>query len=283
LRLAEAEVLRDTSVEALIRTALAEDIGEGDITSAAVIAEDQTCLARIKAKSKGVLAGIRVAEAVFHMVDRSLEFEADSTDGARLLPGDTVAVVGGRARAVLAAERTALNFLQHLSGIATATAEVVRVIDGSGVRVLDTRKTTPGLRELEKYAVQVGGGVNHRHGLYDAFLIKENHIRLAGDITGAVQAARASGRQELVVEVRNREELEEAIAAQPDRIMLDNFSPMDAAEAVERVARRCPVEISGGVTIDNIRAYAAAHPTYISVGFITHSAPVLDLSLTVVA
>jgi nicotinate-nucleotide pyrophosphorylase (carboxylating) len=227
---------------------------------------------------------MRVAEAVFHAVDADLDFETGFSDGSRVKPGDHVAVIGGNARALLAAERTALNFLQHLSGIATTTAEMVRLVSGSGVRILDTRKTTPGWRELEKYAVALGGGVNHRHGLYDAYLVKNNHIALAGGVQAAVAAARghAPGRS-VEVEIRSLEELAVALDAGMDRILLDNMSPAEAAHAVETVAGRCEVEISGGITPDNIRAYAAAHPDYISLGYITHSAPALDMSMKVVA
>ena len=263
--------------------ALAEDIGEGDITTEATVDAERKALVRIKAKAPGVLAGIKVAEAVFHAVDSNLDFEAARVDGSHLAAGDHVAVIGGRARSLLAAERTALNFLQHLSGVATATAEVVLALEGTGVRLLDTRKTTPGMRALEKYAVTLGGGVNHRQGLYDMFLVKENHIALAGGVAAAIAACRAHRPGvRLEVEVRNLGELDQALAAGGDRVMLDNFTPVQAAEAVGRASGRAEVEISGGVTADNLRAYAAAHPDFISVGFITHSAPALDMSLTLV-
>jgi nicotinate-nucleotide pyrophosphorylase (carboxylating) len=276
-------VLRDAAVEELVRLALAEDIGDGDITTEATVDSGRTALARIKAKAPGLLAGIKVAEAVFHAVDMSLDFEAARVDGSHLAAGDHVAVIGGNARALLAAERTALNFLQHLSGVATATSAAVMALEGTGVRLLDTRKTTPGMRALEKYAVTLGGGVNHRKGLYDMFLLKENHIALAGGVAAAVAACRVSRPGVRVeVEVRNVSELDEALAAEVDRVMLDNFTPAQAAEAVGRASGRAEVEISGGVTADNLRAYAAAHPDFISVGFITHSAPALDMSLTLV-
>jgi len=229
------------------------------------------------------LIRVALAEAVFLAVDPSLDFEAGCTDGTRVAPGDHVAIVGGSARALMVAERTALNFLQHLSGIATTTAEALRVVQGTGVRLLDTRKTTPGLRRLEKYAVSVGGGHNHRMGLFDSYLLKENHVALAGGVGAAVAAARSHGAAAPVeVEVRNRGELDEALAAGADRILLDNFSPTDAAEAVVHVAGRAEVEVSGGVNLDNLRAYAAAHPDYISLGWLTHSAPALDISMTLV-
>ena len=261
--------------------ALAEDIGEGDITTEATADAGRTALARIKAKAPGVLAGIKVAEAVFHAVDSSLDFETARVDGSHLAAGDHVAVIGGRARSLMAAERTGLNFLQHLSGVATATAAAVQVLEGTGVRLLDTRKTTPGMRALEKYAVTLGGGVNHRHGLYDMFLVKENHIALAGGVAAAIVGCRAHRPDlRLEVEVRSLVQLDEALAAGVDRVMLDNFSPVQAAEAVAHAGGRAEVEISGGVNADNLRAYAAAHPDFISVGFITHSAPALDMSLT---
>ena len=276
--------LRDSTLAALVTAALAEDIGTGDMTSEATVDPERRCLGRVKAKAPGVLAGIRVAEAVFLAVDSSVDFEPGAVDGSHLGPGDHVAVIGGKARSLLAAERTALNFLQHLSGIATATAEAVRVVQGTGVRILDTRKTNPGMRELEKYAVACGGGVNHRHGLYDRFLVKENHIAMAGGLTAAVEAARRFRPGEPVeVEVRDEHELEEALAVAPERVLLDNFSPAAAAAAVRRVAGACEVEVSGGVTLENLRAYAAAHPDFISLGWLTHSAPALDMSMTLLA
>lgn len=275
--------LLDAEVAELIRSALDEDVGAGDITSEATVPAERTALARIKAKAPGVIAGLHIAEAVFLAVDPTLDFQAGCTDGARVAPGDHVAVIGGSARALMVAERTALNFLQHLSGIATATAEAVRLVQGTGVRLLDTRKTTPGLRRMEKYAVSVGGGTNHRMGLYDRYLLKENHVALAGGIAAAVAAVRGHGvAAEVEVEVRDLEELDQALEAQADRVLLDNFDPALAAEAVERVAGRAEVEVSGGVTPANLRAYASALPDYISLGWITHSAPALDLSMTLV-
>jgi nicotinate-nucleotide pyrophosphorylase (carboxylating) len=284
LSASEASALKDAAVAELVRAALAEDIGDGDITSEAVVPEGRSCIARIKAKAPGVLAGIHVAEAVFAAVDPRLDFEAAHFDGSHLAPGDHVAVIGGSARSLLAAERTALNFLQRLSGIATATAEAVRMLAGSGVTLLDTRKTTPGMRALEKYAVTCGGGENHRRGLFDAYLVKENHVALGGGVGAAVAAARsARPGQPVEVEVRNLDELEAVLEAGADRVLLDNFTPAAAHEAVNQVAGRCQVEISGGVNRDNLRAFAAAHPDYISAGFITHSAPALDMSMKVVA
>lgn len=279
----EAPPVRDVAVAELIRAALAEDIGEGDMTSVATVPGERTCIGRIKAKAPGIVAGVLVAEAVFLAVDPGVDYQADCADGSHVAAGDHVAVIGGRARSLLAAERVALNFLQHLSGIATATAEAVRLVSGTDVRILDTRKTTPGMRALEKYAVTLGGGYNHRQGLFDRYLIKENHVALAGGVEAAVAAARASRPGEPVeVEVRGVDELDQALAAGAERILLDNFSPAQATEAVGRVAGRAEVEISGGVRPDNLRAYAAAHPDFISVGWLTHSAPALDMSMTLV-
>lgn len=273
----------DPHLAALIRLALEEDIGPGDMTSLATVPAHRRCLARIKAKAPGVIAGLRVAEAVFHSVDPALDFEAARMDGSHVASGDHVAVIGGSALALLAAERTALNFLQRLSGIATATAAAVAQVEGTGVRLLDTRKTTPGLRALEKYAVACGGGVNHRRGLYDRYLVKENHIGLAGGVAAAVAAARdAHPEAPVEVEVRNPAELEEALRARAERVLLDNFTPAAAAAAVRHVAGRAETEISGGVTPENLAAYAAARPDYISLGWLTHSAPALDLSMTLV-
>jgi nicotinate-nucleotide pyrophosphorylase (carboxylating) len=274
----------EEEIAGLVRRALAEDVGSGDLTTEATVPEGRTALATIRAKATGVIAGMMLAEAVFREVDARLDFEPACTDGARLVPGDHLAVVGGSARALMVAERTALNFLQHLSGIATATAEAVRLVQGTGVVLLDTRKTTPGLRRLEKYAVTVGGGRNHRMGLFDRYLLKENHVAIAGGVAAAVAAARRHGAAaEVEVEVRNREELLEALDAGADRVLLDNFTPAGAAEAVELVGGRAEVEVSGGVDLENLRAYAAAHPDYISLGWLTHSAPALDLSMTLVA
>ena len=277
---------RENDIADLVRRALAEDVGPGDITTEATVPEGRMALGRIKAKAHGVVAGIMVAEAVFMAVDPGLDFQADCTDGTRVGPGDHVAVIGGAARSLLQAERTALNFLQHLSGVATATSQAVRLLQGSGVRLLDTRKTTPAMRVLEKYAVTIGGGYNHRAGLWDYYLVKDNHVDLAGGVKAAVEAARRHGEAHpergVEVEVRNWQELEEALLSEPDRVMLDNFSPGDAAKAVTMVNGRCEVEVSGGVTLENLRAFASAHPDFISVGWLTHSAPALDMSMSLV-
>ena len=280
------EPVPDFDISDLVRRALEEDVGAGDITTEATVPPDRKALARLKAKAPGVVAGMMVAEAVFRAVDPGLDFEAACTDGAHVAPGDHLAVIGGSARSLLQAERTALNFLQHLSGIATATAEAVRLVQGTGVRLLDTRKTTPAMRVLEKYAVTVGGGHNHRVGLWDHYLVKENHVDLCGGVKPAIEAVRTHGEghpeRGVEVEVRNWQELEAALEADPDRVMLDNFSPREAAEAVARVGGRCEVEISGGVNLNTLRAYASAHPDFISVGWLTHSSPALDISMTLV-
>jgi nicotinate-nucleotide pyrophosphorylase (carboxylating) len=276
--------LYDDHFQSLLRLALAEDVGDGDITGLATVPPGRDCRARVVARAAGVVCGLGAAGRVFSALDPSIEFAAVLEDGDAVVPGHDVALVDGPARAVLAGERTALNFLQRLSGVASATARAVALVAGTGVELLDTRKTTPGMRALEKYAVACGGGRNHRRGLHDMFLVKENHVAMAGGIRAAVMAARRFRPGVTVeVEVRDLVELDEALEAAPDRIMVDNFSPEQAAEAVKRIAGRCEVEISGGVTAENLAAYAAARPNYISLGWLTHSAPALDLSLLIEA
>jgi nicotinate-nucleotide pyrophosphorylase (carboxylating) len=234
-----------------------------------------------------VLAGLPVARLAFLALDPAAEFQALVPEGAAVEPGMEVARVRGRARAILTAERVALNFVQRLSGVATLTARFVERVRGTGARILDTRKTTPGLRALEKYAVRKGGGENHRFGLFDLVLIKDNHIRAAGGLSEAVRRARAQ-RTELAIEVeaQSLEQVEEAMAARVDRVLLDNFAPAELARAlaIVRAAERPPrVEVSGGVNLDTVRAIAELGVDDISVGALTHSAPALDLSLEVVA
>ncbi len=266
----------------LIELALAEDIGPGDATSEAVLPADAVLQARIVAKAPGVIAGLPVAEAVFARVDPAIRFTPLRSDGDRVVPGDGVAEVVGPARGMLAAERTALNFLQHLSGIATLTRAFVDAVAGNRAVILDTRKTHPGWRALEKYAVRMGGGQNHRLGLYDMILIKDNHIEAAGSITAAVRRARAAHPHLPVeVEVKNLDELREALELPVDRIMLDNFDLDTMREAVRLTAGRVPLEASGGVTLERAAAVAATGVDFISVGALTHSAPALDLSMEV--
>lgn len=278
----------ETIAAPLVNLALTEDLGSGDITTDSVVPEGVEGTGRIVAKGDGVLAGCDVARLSFTLVDSSLAFKAVLNDGASLKPGLEVCVVKGPARGILKAERVALNFLQRLSGVATMTRRFVEAVSGTGVAVLDTRKTTPGLRVLEKYAVAVGGGSNHRFGLFDMYLVKDNHIRLAGGIREAIRRIKRNGLDLPVeVEVRTLEELEEACQAGADRVMLDNMSVEDVEEACEIVksargktaGRKIEVEISGGVDLSNVRSYAIKGVDYISVGAITHSAPALDMNL----
>jgi nicotinate-nucleotide pyrophosphorylase (carboxylating) len=262
-----------------VRRALAEDLGPGDATTEATVPADARARALITQKQPGVIFGLDAAELAFRQLDPSASVERLAPEGQWREGGPVLEVVG-RARALLSAERTALNFLQRLSGVATMTARFVRLIDGTGARLLDTRKTTPGLRALEKAAVVAGGGVNHRAGLYDYVLIKENHAAIAGGVGAAVRAARAA-RPDLGLEVETRslDEVREALAAGAPRILLDNMSVEELRAAVELVAGRSELEASGNVSAETIRAAASTGVDFISVGALTHSAPALDLSL----
>ncbi|NLG83730.1 MAG: carboxylating nicotinate-nucleotide diphosphorylase [Firmicutes bacterium] len=275
--------MNELSYRELITVALREDQADFDVTSLAVVPAEAKGQAQIVAKREGVLAGLPVAAAVFAAVDPGVEWESGLTDGARLRPGLVVATIRGRLRAILAAERVALNFLQHLSGIATATAALVERVKDYPVKILDTRKPTPGLRALEKYAVRVGGGANHRLSLADMILIKDNHIAVAGGVTAAVRRARAAAPPFLLVEVEaeNEDQVREALAAGADVIMLDNMSPAEMRRMVGLVAGRAKLEASGNITPENVTEVAATGVDYISVGYITHSAPAVDLSLEV--
>jgi nicotinate-nucleotide pyrophosphorylase (carboxylating) len=276
--------LDPAEISAQARRALAEDWRGTDLTGEAVLEPGRSCRAQIVSREEGVLCGSVLAREVFHQVDPSVNWEQLIPEGERLQPGSVAAAVEGPAAAVLAAERTALNFLQHLSGIASLTARYVALAAPFGVVILDTRKTLPGLRELEKYATRTGGARNHRMGLFDAILIKDNHVDLAGGLAAALERARASRPGDHIeVEVRSLEELGEALRFQVGRVLLDNFSPSGAAAAVKLVAGRARVEVSGGVRLDNLAQYVAAGPNFISVGRLTHSAPALDLALKVVA
>ncbi len=263
----------------LVRRALAEDVGAGDVTTAATVEEAARGRATIVQKAPGVVFGLELAEEAFRELDPGVELERGVEEGAWREGGEVLVAVG-RARGLLTAERTALNFLAHLSGIATATARAVAAVDGTGARILDTRKTTPGLRALEKAAVRAGGGVNHRAGLYDAILIKENHAALAGGVGEAVRRAREAARAlPLEVECRSVDEIDEALEAGAGRLLLDNFSADALREAVARVAGRAELEASGGITLANLREYAETGVDFISLGALTHSAPALDFSL----
>jgi len=266
----------------LIELALAEDIGPGDATSEATLPAELTVEARILAKANGVVAGLPIVEAVLRRVEPRLEVTALARDGDQVAPGQVVMTVRGPARGMLAAERTALNFLQHLSGIATLTRAFVEAVAGTRAVILDTRKTHPGYRVLEKYAVRMGGGQNHRMGLHDMLLVKDNHIAAAGSLTAAVRQARAAYPQlACEVEVKTLEELREALALDVQRIMLDNMGLEMMRAAVEETAGRVALEASGNMSLARVAAVAATGVDFISVGAITHSAPALDFSMDV--
>jgi nicotinate-nucleotide pyrophosphorylase (carboxylating) len=272
------------ALEPHLRAALAEDVGPGDITSELLVPADARGVATIRAKASGVLAGVDVARAVFALASNGpagadVEVESALDDGAAVAPGDTVLVVRGNARALLVAERTALNFLIRLSGIATLTARFVEAVAGTGASILDTRKTTPGWRYLEKAAVRAGGGENHRFALYDAVLVKENHLAFGADLKQAL-AARPAG-MVAIVEAESIDEYRLAAAAGADVVMLDEFTPgqVAAVRAERGAAARPLLEVSGGITLANVRAYAEAGVERISIGALTHSAPPLDLSM----
>ena len=266
----------------LIDRALAEDIGDGDLTARAVVPAGARASARIRQKEEGVLAGLDVAAAVFERVDPEVRFSASARAGVWREEGPA-AELEGPAASILTAERTALNFLGRLSGTATLTARYVDAVAGTGVTILDTRKTTPGLRALEKAAVVTGGGAAHRAGLYDALLVKENHARVAGGAGEAAHRALAGAPAGVTVEVEveTLEELDEVLAAGVTRVLLDNMAPADLRAAVERAHGRAQLEASGGITLDNVRAMAETGVDFISVGALTHSAPALDVSLLV--
>lgn len=276
--------MRDDEVRRAIQRALVEDIGAGDITTEATVPEDTRATGIFLAKSDGVLSGLDVARQVFAMIDPAIRFQARARDGARVERGATLATVTGPARGILAGERVALNFLQRLSGIATVTARYVEAVRHTRARVIDTRKTTPGLRLLEKAAVRHGGGHNHRIGLFDGILIKDNHLAAIGGpdrIARAIRAARQRAPHTLrvQVEVTTLDELDQALAAEADAILLDNMEVETMAEAVRRTAGRALLEASGGITLETIRAVAETGVDLISVGALTHSAPSLDISL----
>jgi nicotinate-nucleotide pyrophosphorylase (carboxylating) len=270
-------------VDELIDRALAEDVGAGDVTSEATVPAELRARATITQKAPGVISGLSVAEAVFRRLDPGAEVERLGPEGEWREAGAGVLRVEGSARALLTGERTALNFLGRLSGVATLTATVVRAMReaGAGAKLLDTRKTTPGLRELEKQAVADGGGVNHRAGLYDFILIKENHSAAAGGVGAAVHRARELRPDlPLAVEVRDSAEIDEALAAGAPRLLLDNMSPDEIRAAVTQVAGRAELEASGGIDPDTVLVYATISGLhYVSMGALTHSAPALDLSL----
>jgi nicotinate-nucleotide pyrophosphorylase (carboxylating) len=268
-------------VRRVVARALEEDLGPGDLTTLACVPAAARATGVLLAKQAGVVAGLYVAGEVFRQLDPQVRWEPLLEEGAAFESGQILARVAGQARALLSGERVALNFLQRLSGIATLTRAYVQALAGTRCRLLDTRKTTPGLRALEKAAVRAGGGHNHRFALYDGYLIKDNHIIAAGGLRAAVAAARqaAAPTAAIEVEVQNFDQLAEALEAGADVIMLDNFSPQEVAVAVARVAGRARLEASGSITLAAARAYAQAGVDFISVGALTHSAPVINISL----
>lgn len=268
-------------LRAKIEDWLMEDIGSGDITTECTIPEDEQGKGILYAKEAGIIAGLPVAELVFETVDAGLTFKTLVKEGERVEKGQAIVEVSGSVQSILSGERLALNLLQRLSGIATRTREFVDVLEGTKARVVDTRKTTPGLRLVEKYAVRIGGGHNHRYALYDAVMIKDNHIKGAGSITKAVEAARANipHTMKIEVECETIEQVKEALAAGADIIMLDNMSPEMMREAVALINGRAIVEASGGVTLETVRAIAETGVDVISVGALTHSVRALDISL----
>lgn len=275
-------------IQNLIRLALAEDIGDGDHTTFCSIPETEKGQTKLLVKEEGVLAGVDIAVEVFHTFDPELQIEVFLKDGTDVKPGDVAFVVTGKVRSILQTERLVLNIMQRMSGIATITHHYMKLLEGTSAKVLDTRKTTPGMRILEKQAVRIGGGENHRIGLFDMILLKDNHVDFAGGIENAIRGAQhyleeKNKKLKIEIEVRNLSELEEALSVGGiDRIMLDNFTPaqtLEAVKIVKAVNKSVELESSGGITIDTIRDYAETGVDYISVGALTHSVRSLDMSL----
>jgi nicotinate-nucleotide pyrophosphorylase (carboxylating) len=270
----------DLMFEDIVRAAFAEDLP--DITSESIFAAEDRGAARFLVKGEGIIAGLAVVETVFRTLDPAAAVVLKSRDGERVKPGDIVAEVSASVIALLSGERTALNLMQRASGIATMTRRFVDAVEGTGAKIHDTRKTAPGLRMLDKYAVVAGGGENHRIGLHDMFLIKNNHIDRAGSITAAVERIRARNMpQPIMIEVRDMRELDEALALAPDFILLDNMNPAQLREAVQRTNGRVPLEASGGITLETVRAAAETGVDRISVGALTHSVTALDISMRI--
>lgn len=274
---------KEELIDELIDLAFAEDIGDGDHTTLSTIPADAMGRQHLLVKEEGILAGVEVARRVFERFDPSLKMTVTIPDGSHVKPGDIAFVVEGPVRSLLQTERTMLNIMQRMSGIATMTARYQERLKGLKAKVLDTRKTTPGMRVLEKEGVLLGGGANHRMGLHDMILIKDNHVDFAGGIPQAVSRAKAYLKEKgkdlkIEVEVRNTEEINQALEADVDRIMLDNFTPERTAEAVRLINGRAEVESSGGITLDTLRAYGEAGVDFISVGALTHSVKGLDMS-----
>jgi nicotinate-nucleotide pyrophosphorylase (carboxylating) len=269
-------------VAALVRRALAEDVGARDLTTEAVVPPDLRARGVLLAKQALIVSGLDAVAATFQALDEAVSFAPRVGEGEGVPAGGTLALVSGRARGILTGERVALNFLQRLSGVATLTRRFVEAVGGTGVRIRDTRKTTPLLRALEKRAVEAGGGVAHRAGLAAGILVKDNHLRLAGGVGEATRRAVAgAGGRPVEVEVERIDQIEEALRAGATMLLLDNFTPPDVRRAVVLIGRRVPVEVSGGVTLATVRSYAEAGPDYIAVGALTHSAPAADISLEI--
>ena len=276
---------KDELIDELLDLAFAEDIGDGDHTTLCCIPADEMGKRHLLVKEEGILAGVEIAKKVFHKFDPELKMTVFINDGAHVKPGDVAFVVEGRVRSLLQTERLMLNIMQRMSGIATMTAKYMDRLKGLKTKVLDTRKTTPGMRMLEKEAVKIGGGMNHRIGLFDMILLKDNHVDFAGGIANAINKAneyiKANHKDgmKIEIEVRNFDELDEALATgHVDRIMLDNFTPENTKKAVDIVAGRCELESSGGITFDTLRDYGECGVDYISVGALTHSVKGLDMS-----
>ena len=277
-----------TLVDQFILNSLNEDVGDGDHTSLATISAGAEGKAKLLVKEEGILAGVELAEEIFRLVDAALKLTIFLNDGSKVKPGDIAFEVEGDPQSILKAERLVLNCMQRMSGIAPKTREMVDLLQGMNTKVLDTRKTTPGMRYLEKWAVRIGGGVNHRFGLYDMILIKDNHVDYAGGIREAIEKARdyitrQNKKLAIEIEVRNLDELEQVLqTGGVNRILLDNFSFRDICEAVNIIEGRYITEASGGITVDNVREYAACGVDYVSIGALTHSVKSLDLSLKAV-
>lgn len=271
----------DDKIRQLIEIALEEDIGEGDITSEALIRAELHAIGQISAKQPLVLAGIDIVRRVFEILEPGIIWDQKRKDGQHCENGDLLAIVQAGAQTLLKGERTALNILQRLSGVATLTRKYAEAVEGTKAKILDTRKTTPGMRALEKYAVRIGGGTNHRMGLYEHFLIKNNHISVAGSVTAALELAHKARKpgQLIEIEIRVLEEIEAAVRFGADIIMLDNMSVENVHRAVGIVKGQAKTEASGNITLDNVRSYAATGVDFVSIGAITHSAPAADIHM----
>ena len=278
-------LLLQPMIDSIIKLALKEDIGEGDHTSLSCVPASAIGRAKLIVKDTGILAGVELAKRIFNHYDPTLEMKIHLLDGAKVKPGDIAFEISGKSQSILATERVVLNFMQRMSGIATQTRSIVDLIEGTNTQLLDTRKTTPGIRALEKWAVTTGGGVNHRFGLYDMVMIKDNHIDYAGGITNAitrtVEYLKAKNlKLNIEIEVRDEKELDEVLAVgQVDRIMLDNFTPEEIKRVLPKIPSHYETEASGGITIENIRSYAETGVDFISSGALTHSVRSLDMSL----